>query len=62
MGVSEDVAVEEASVDADQALGVERAAHVVDIRLARAVETREVAATEGIEDPGELILGELLEE
>lgn len=62
MGVAEDVAVKEASMDADQALGVERAAHVVDIRLAGAVETREVATTQGIEDPGELILRVLLEE
>ena len=48
MCIPEDIAVEEAGMDADQALGVERAAHVVDIRLARAVETREVAATEGM--------------
>lgn len=62
MGVPEDVAMEEASVDPDQALGVERAAHVVDIGLAGAVEAGEVAAAEGVEDPGELILWVVLEE
>lgn len=49
-------------MDADQTLGIERAAHVIDIGFARSVEPREVAAAKRIEDPGELVLGILLQE
>lgn len=62
MGITEDVPLKEASVDADQALGIQRPAHVVDVCFACAIQSCEVAPSQGIEHPGERVVWVLFEE
>lgn len=62
MSIPEDTAVEELRMDLDEALGVERASHVIDVGLSRPIESSEVTSSEGVDDPGELELRMVLEE
>lgn len=62
MSVAEDVVVEKVGMHADERFGVQRAAHIVDVGFACAVESSKVASSEGIHDPGRLIARVALEE
>lgn len=56
--VPEDAVGEKGGMGADEGVGVLCATHVVDVGLAGAIETSKVCATEGVEDPGALVVGE----
>lgn len=55
VSVAHDVLCEEIGMNADEAVGVLRTAHVIDIGFACAIESCEIGPAEGVYDPGALV-------
>lgn len=62
MSVTQNMALEEGSVDTNKTLGIERSAHIVDIGFACTIKSSKVASSERVKDPSEMVFRVLLDE